>query len=218
LCAINDLIDLGVRTLFAGSKCHDLVALDASGSLISGHFDKKIRFWDTRNESPKCELQLQAAITSLSINRGERERERRKYFIRIFDYLEKQLLLACSRDDTLKLIELRENRVLHTFRYEEKFDEKQKFDLFFIVLVMMISKSDRKRSKLFFLLIVLMHVLVEMMDHYLFGILQLEKLKKFLIKNIRKYNVLKIYTIINPKSSRLSNPSSFKQTHFFQIR
>lgn len=60
----------GVRTLFAGSKCHDLVALDSSGNLISGHFDKKIRFWDSRNDTPRCELQFQAAITSLSINRG----------------------------------------------------------------------------------------------------------------------------------------------------
>ncbi|CAF1013663.1 unnamed protein product [Adineta ricciae] len=90
-----------VRTLFAGSKCHDLVALDASGSLISGHFDKKIRFWDAKNDSTKCELQLQAAITSLAINR------------------EKQLLLACSRDDTLKLIELRENRVIQTFSHDD---------------------------------------------------------------------------------------------------
>ncbi|CAF1135469.1 unnamed protein product [Rotaria sordida] len=90
-----------VRTLFAGSKCHDLVAHDASGSLISGHFDKKIRFWDARNDSTKCELQLQAAVTSLSINR------------------EKQLLLACSRDDTLKLIELRENRVIQTFSHDD---------------------------------------------------------------------------------------------------
>jgi len=90
-----------IRTLFAASKCHDLVALDASGSLISGHFDKKIRFWDSRNDSTKCELQLQAAITSLSINR------------------EKQLLLACSRDDTLKLIELRENRVIQTFSHSD---------------------------------------------------------------------------------------------------
>ncbi|CAF0836426.1 unnamed protein product [Adineta steineri] len=90
-----------VRTLFAGSKCHDLVAHDASGSLISGHFDKKIRFWDSKNDSTKCELQLQAAITSLAINR------------------EKHLLLACSRDDTLKLIELRENRVIQTFSHDD---------------------------------------------------------------------------------------------------
>ncbi|UJR27539.1 hypothetical protein I4U23_008821 [Adineta vaga] len=90
-----------VRTLFAGSKCHDLVAHDASGSLISGHFDKKIRFWDAKNDSTKCELQLQAAITSLAINR------------------EKHLLLACSRDDTLKLIELRENRVIQTFSHDD---------------------------------------------------------------------------------------------------
>ncbi|CAF4375442.1 unnamed protein product, partial [Adineta steineri] len=55
------------------------------------------RSWDSKNDSTKCELQLQAAITSLAINR------------------EKHLLLACSRDDTLKLIELRENRVIQTF-------------------------------------------------------------------------------------------------------
>jgi autophagy-related protein 16 len=61
-----------MRTLLTGSECHDLVAHDASGSLISGHFDKKIRFWDSRNDSAKCELQLQAAITSLAINRGKR--------------------------------------------------------------------------------------------------------------------------------------------------
>lgn len=35
----------------------------------------------------------------------------------IFFVLEKQLLLACSRDDTLKLIELRENRVIQTFKF-----------------------------------------------------------------------------------------------------
>ncbi|CAF0892422.1 unnamed protein product, partial [Didymodactylos carnosus] len=90
-----------IRTLFAGSKCHDLVALDSAGTLISGHFDKKIRFWDSRNDSVRSELLLQASVTSLYINR------------------DKQLLLACSRDDTLKLIELKENRVLQTFSHDD---------------------------------------------------------------------------------------------------
>lgn len=107
---------LGVRTLFAGSKCHDLVANDASGSLISGHFDKKIRFWDSRNDSTKCELQLQAPITSLAINRGNLKEIILYFYIYFIFVLEKHMLLACSKDDTLKLIELRENRVIQTFR------------------------------------------------------------------------------------------------------
>ena len=37
------------ETKFAGSSCNDIVTTDGSGStIISGHFDKKIRFWDTR--------------------------------------------------------------------------------------------------------------------------------------------------------------------------
>ena len=91
--------------------------MDASGSLISGHFDKKIRFWDARNDSARCELQLQAAITSLSINRGSLNRTTNESLYIFLFVLEKQLLLACSRDDTLKLIELRENRVIQTFKF-----------------------------------------------------------------------------------------------------
>ena len=38
-----------IRTIFVGSSCNDLVTGDSSGnSIISGHADKKIRFWDPR--------------------------------------------------------------------------------------------------------------------------------------------------------------------------
>ena len=60
----------GVQTLFAGSKCHDLVVTDATGTIISGHFDKKIRIWDALSDKCRVELQYNAAITSLSYNAG----------------------------------------------------------------------------------------------------------------------------------------------------
>ncbi|CAF0721242.1 unnamed protein product [Adineta ricciae] len=89
-----------IQTLFAGSKCHDLVVTDATGTIISGHFDKKIRIWDAQSDKCRVELQYNAAITSLSYNAGKRQ------------------LLACLRDDTLKLIDLRQNSLLHTFTHD----------------------------------------------------------------------------------------------------
>jgi autophagy-related protein 16 len=60
----------GIKTLFAGSKCHDLVVTDAAGTIISGHFDKKIRIWDAFSDKCRIELPFNAAITSLSYNAG----------------------------------------------------------------------------------------------------------------------------------------------------
>ena len=61
----------GIRTIFAGSSCNDLVPSDsAATTIISGHFDKKIRFWDTRTEQSASEVSLQGKITSLSLSRG----------------------------------------------------------------------------------------------------------------------------------------------------
>jgi len=61
---------LGARTLFAGSKCHDLVVADAAGTIISGHYDKKLRFWDAYADKCRLELQYNASITSLSYFAG----------------------------------------------------------------------------------------------------------------------------------------------------
>lgn len=61
---------LGVRTLFAGSTCNAVVTI---GSLaISGHFDKKLRFWDKRADAPSNEITLQSKITSLDLAAGKR--------------------------------------------------------------------------------------------------------------------------------------------------
>lgn len=61
----------GIETKFAGSSCNDLVTADGSGStIISGHFDKRIRFWDTRSESGPNEIVVNGKVTSLDMTRG----------------------------------------------------------------------------------------------------------------------------------------------------
>lgn len=89
-----------IRTLFAGSSCNDVVVTSGgqeSSSIISGHFDKRIRFWETRSEATCHEILLEGRITSLSISPNNCH------------------LLSCSRDDTLKQLDLRMNQVVRTF-------------------------------------------------------------------------------------------------------
>ncbi|KAH3808812.1 autophagy-related protein 16-1-like isoform X1 [Dreissena polymorpha] len=83
------------KTIFAGSSCNDLVTLHGT-HIISGHFDKRIRFWDTRSDNTSNEIGLQGRITSLSLSP------------------DRMSLLACTREDTLKVIDLRQNQVINT--------------------------------------------------------------------------------------------------------
>lgn len=39
----------GMKTVFAGSSCNDIVCTEQC--VMSGHFDKKVRFWDIRSVS-----------------------------------------------------------------------------------------------------------------------------------------------------------------------
>jgi hypothetical protein len=65
-------LSLGIETKFAGSSCNDLVTTDSSGTtIISGHFDKRIRFWDTRSDTTSRDILLQGKVTSLDLSRGE---------------------------------------------------------------------------------------------------------------------------------------------------
>jgi hypothetical protein len=67
---------LGIETKFAGSSCNDLVTTDGSGTtIISGHFDKRIRFWDTRSDTISRDILLQGKVTSLDLSRGELPRQ-----------------------------------------------------------------------------------------------------------------------------------------------
>ncbi|CAL8352250.1 unnamed protein product [Lota lota] len=84
-----------MKTVFAGSSCNDIVCTEQC--VMSGHFDKKVRFWDIRAESIVTELELQGRVTSLDLSQERTE------------------LLTCSRDDLLKIIDLRTNTVRHTF-------------------------------------------------------------------------------------------------------
>ncbi|XP_006637931.1 autophagy-related protein 16-1 isoform X2 [Lepisosteus oculatus] len=84
-----------IKTVFAGSSCNDIVCTEQC--VMSGHFDKKVRYWDIRAESIVRELELHGRVTSLDLNAERTE------------------LLACSRDDLIKIIDLRTNAVRQTF-------------------------------------------------------------------------------------------------------
>ncbi|XP_034459508.1 autophagy-related protein 16-1 isoform X1 [Hippoglossus hippoglossus] len=84
-----------MKTVFAGSSCNDIVCTEQC--VMSGHFDKKVRFWDIRAESIVQELELLGRVTSLDLN------------------LDRTELLTCSRDDLIKIIDLRTNAVRQTF-------------------------------------------------------------------------------------------------------
>ena len=71
-CDASCVLAVGEKTIFAGSSCFDLVTSDGlATSIISGHFDRKVRFWDTRLEKGVNEISLQGKVTSLDIAAGE---------------------------------------------------------------------------------------------------------------------------------------------------
>ncbi|KAG8234398.1 hypothetical protein J437_LFUL015061, partial [Ladona fulva] len=103
-----------IDTKFAGSSCNDLVTCDSAGSsIISGHFDKRIRFWDARTggdgaSTVSNDVLLQGKITSLDLSRG----------VEVYGsslFTDGFYLLACVRDDTLKLLDLRMNQIIGSF-------------------------------------------------------------------------------------------------------
>lgn len=92
-----------VDSKFAGSYVYDLVTVDNRGTtIISGHHNKCIYFWDLRSKEKQSELAFGGRITSLDLKR------------------ESNLLLCCIRDEnTLKVLDLRMNEVLFTFCSDE---------------------------------------------------------------------------------------------------
>ncbi|XP_006870332.1 PREDICTED: autophagy-related protein 16-2 [Chrysochloris asiatica] len=84
------------RTINVLSYCNDVVCGDHI--IISGHNDQKIRFWDSRG--PRCTqvIPMQGRVTSLSLSHDQLH------------------LLSCSRDDTLKVIDLRVSNIRQVFR------------------------------------------------------------------------------------------------------
>ncbi|CAI9721314.1 autophagy-related protein 16-1-like [Octopus vulgaris] len=91
-----------IRTIFAGSSCNDLVTHQGT-SIISGHFDKKVRFWDNRTSGDGVvkEVSLGGRVTSLDLS------------------IDGNQILCCTRDDSLKILDLRTCSVLATLNADE---------------------------------------------------------------------------------------------------
>lgn len=84
------------RTIPVLSYCNDVVCGDHI--IISGHNDQKIRFWDSRGPCCTQVIPVQGRVTSLSLSQDQLH------------------LLSCSRDDTLKVIDLRASNIRQVFR------------------------------------------------------------------------------------------------------
>lgn len=89
-----------VKTYLAGSSCNDVVTTDQSGECVaSGHFDKKLRFYDTRSgSSTNFEITVSGRITSLDTP------------------LDKNTILCCTKDHALEIVDLRKRTVLKSFQ------------------------------------------------------------------------------------------------------
>ncbi|XP_037696465.1 protein Atg16l2 isoform X2 [Choloepus didactylus] len=84
------------RTINVLSYCNDMVCGDHI--IISGHNDQKIRFWDSRGPHCTQVIPVQGRVTSLNLSHDQLH------------------LLSCSRDDTLKVIDLRVSNIRQVFR------------------------------------------------------------------------------------------------------
>ena len=89
-----------ITTKYPGSICNDVVTADLT--VISAHYDKKVRFWDTRSSAtePAHEVLLGGKVASLDLTRTH------------------SYLAICSRDDRLKVLDLRMNTVVGTYAAE----------------------------------------------------------------------------------------------------
>uniref|UniRef100_A0A3Q3WJ10 ATG16 autophagy related 16-like 2 (S. cerevisiae) n=1 Tax=Mola mola TaxID=94237 RepID=A0A3Q3WJ10_MOLML len=81
-----DLHRAAVQVVEVASYCSDLVCPE--NCIISGHYDCKIRVWDTTISCAQ-ELPAQGKVTSLDVSADQRQ------------------LLSCCRDDCLQLVDLR---------------------------------------------------------------------------------------------------------------
>lgn len=90
-----------ISSISTGSICNDLATRPGhEAEIISGHFDKTIKFFDTRVDLNAYDtIQLRGRITSLDISQNDRS------------------LLSCDRDDTLNLFDLRNvSKAMLSFR------------------------------------------------------------------------------------------------------
>ncbi|XP_062578393.1 autophagy-related protein 16-1-like [Saccostrea cucullata] len=89
-----------IHTMDALSSCNDLVTMNGT-NILSGHFDHRLRFWDTRTNKPTNEVLLQERVTSLDIS------------------TEKMTLLCSTRNDTLEVFDLRKNQIVTALEHDD---------------------------------------------------------------------------------------------------
>ncbi|CAG8549285.1 9087_t:CDS:10 [Paraglomus occultum] len=92
-----------IRTIFSFSSCNDVVLLDDDGvTLASGHLDNNLRFWDVRSGKDIKEMTgiHLGQITSVSVSPDGSK------------------VLTSSRDNTLKIVDLRSYEVVQTLHAE----------------------------------------------------------------------------------------------------
>lgn len=87
------------KTISTISGCNDLVTMSRD-TIITGHMDKKIRFWDTRYDTINNEIQLQGKVTSLDIS------------------VDNWLLVSCDRADNIQLFDLRNYKMIELFKHD----------------------------------------------------------------------------------------------------
>ncbi|KAI9265517.1 autophagy protein 16 [Helicostylum pulchrum] len=90
-----------IRTIFTFSSCNDLCLMDSDGqTIISGHLDNNIRLWDTRTGTGIKELTgiHNGQVTSVSMSPDGTS------------------VLTNSRDNTLKIIDVRMYDIVRTFQ------------------------------------------------------------------------------------------------------
>ncbi|KAI6206436.1 hypothetical protein M3Y94_00910300 [Aphelenchoides besseyi] len=90
-----------VKTYFPGSTCTDVAASDGTQMLLSSHFDKNIRFWDQRSDTPVASVKFDGKITSLCISPDGNK------------------VLAACRDETLLLVDLRVRIAEHIYSADQ---------------------------------------------------------------------------------------------------
>ncbi|XP_058041050.1 protein Atg16l2 [Ahaetulla prasina] len=86
------------RTIEAFSYCNDVVC--CNNVIVSGHHDRMIRFWDSRDPHCTQMIPVGGKVTSLNLSPDQLH------------------LLSCSQDNALKVIDLRMHTVQQVFRAE----------------------------------------------------------------------------------------------------
>jgi len=89
-----------IRSYFATSSCNDLGI--SNDTIISGHIDFRLRFWDTKSKDLIHELSNihSGQITSVSTS------------------IDTNYILTNSRDNTIKVIDVRTYEVIQTYRHD----------------------------------------------------------------------------------------------------